>query len=347
MIDDVEVSSRPEGSSQQRVLTVGIPTWNRRGFVVRLVRLLGEQLESETGRGAVEIVVCDNASTDGTGDAVRELAQQGAMPLRYFRQPENLGAIRNVLSTLEHACGRYWTFLGDDDRYAEGALGGIAALLEDSDAPVVHFVDDTPRTDAATGRVGIADAASYLYAIGNAGRFAVRSDLARSAVAMRGVSEFRTCWPQTEIAFLAMALSGDSAPLLVARVPSAVSDDHGANTTYTSYYLAKTALIDLQRVAVSVRHECGEEFYRRAESMVFTGARFNELFNATVLYGVYDDERVDRANCRKALWTAARESEGLARRRFRMLALLQSLPRSVTLALWWGAMALRHSPGKA
>lgn len=101
------------------LLTIAIPTWNRAAFLaLNLERLSQEGLNSW---GLVEVLVSDNASSDGTPRVVSE-AVAGGMPVRYIRNAENIGSDANIAQCFNLALGKYVLILGDDDLFVDGAL---------------------------------------------------------------------------------------------------------------------------------------------------------------------------------------------------------------------------------
>jgi len=62
----------------------------------------------------IELVICDNASTDGTDEIGRALADADSRVV-YHRQPENVGLLNNFVSAMRLARGRYLRWIGDDD----------------------------------------------------------------------------------------------------------------------------------------------------------------------------------------------------------------------------------------
>lgn len=89
--------------SGPKVLSICIPTFNRLKFLCwTLTRLQSDFPDAE-------IIVSDNASTDGTSDFMFHSR------VRYHRQPENVGAFPNMLKTLELASGKYAVYCADDD----------------------------------------------------------------------------------------------------------------------------------------------------------------------------------------------------------------------------------------
>jgi abequosyltransferase len=111
----------------QPLLTIAIPTYNRASYL----RLNLEQLSSQFYKVAhnVEILISDNCSTDKTSDVVTGFVAQG-LPIRYIRNPENIGSDCNIAQCFNEAAGRYVLILGDDDLLVDGALEILLALLE-------------------------------------------------------------------------------------------------------------------------------------------------------------------------------------------------------------------------
>jgi len=79
--------------------------------------------------GAVEVLVCDNASTDATSEILATL-QLSHPDLRVFRNNENIGFDLNYLRCVEEARGEYVWVLGDDDVWVPGSLARILRELE-------------------------------------------------------------------------------------------------------------------------------------------------------------------------------------------------------------------------
>ncbi len=77
----------------QTLVSIGLPVRNGEKHVEKVVRsVLGQDHEY------IELVISDNASTDGTEEICRELARSDQR-IAYFRQPENIGLINNNIRT--------------------------------------------------------------------------------------------------------------------------------------------------------------------------------------------------------------------------------------------------------
>lgn len=97
-------------------ISICIATLNRGSF-------LGATLESiiEQATDDVEIVVLDGASTDNTGEVVRQY-QERFSRLRYFRQEINMGVDQDFAEAVRLAEGEYCWLFSDDDLLKPGAI---------------------------------------------------------------------------------------------------------------------------------------------------------------------------------------------------------------------------------
>lgn len=117
----------PMIARQRPLLTCAITTYNRAPWLRHsLARLLEA---TRPWRDVVEVVVCDNASTDETPDVVRKFADQPGFVTR--RNPVNVGMLGNLGATARASRGAFVWLLGDDDLIVDHAiedvLEGLAA----------------------------------------------------------------------------------------------------------------------------------------------------------------------------------------------------------------------------
>lgn len=98
------------------LVSVCIPTFNRQS---RLAEAAGSVLSQTWTR--LELVILDNASTDGTAAFTEELARRDAR-VRYVRRPANIGMVANFSDARDQARGDYFMWLSDDDRIEAGYI---------------------------------------------------------------------------------------------------------------------------------------------------------------------------------------------------------------------------------
>jgi glycosyltransferase involved in cell wall biosynthesis len=111
------------------LLTLAVPTFNRLECLRLLVDSLSSQLEQINSQQLrVELLICDNASSDGTAAYLASLSARD--DVRIVRHQSNLGADGNMVQCFERAHGRYLWICGDDDLPIPGALALVTECLE-------------------------------------------------------------------------------------------------------------------------------------------------------------------------------------------------------------------------
>jgi glycosyltransferase involved in cell wall biosynthesis len=100
-----------------------------------------------------EIVISDNHSTDGTWEVCERLARENPGIVRIFRNPADLGPVRNWKRCLDEARGRFGKFVYSDDLVHPGFLSQTLPWIERDDVAFVFTqaeLGDLP----GTGEIG-------------------------------------------------------------------------------------------------------------------------------------------------------------------------------------------------
>ena len=106
-------------------LTVGLPVYNGEKYIAEsLDALLGQSYTD------FELIISDNASTDGTADICRRYEKQDSR-VRYFRQPQNIGLAPNVNFIVGQARGELYKEASHDDLYARDLLESCVEALDE------------------------------------------------------------------------------------------------------------------------------------------------------------------------------------------------------------------------
>jgi len=108
--------------------------------------------------GDLEVVISDNASTDGTEEICREAARMDER-VRYFRMRENYGIIENFNTVFRLSTGRYFKWAASDDVCAADYLMEAVKVL-DRDPTVVLAWATPVGIDEHGDRVNRPDEAS-------------------------------------------------------------------------------------------------------------------------------------------------------------------------------------------
>jgi glycosyltransferase involved in cell wall biosynthesis len=113
------------------VLSLIVPTRERaRTLVFTLATALDQASED------YELIVSDNASTDGTRAVVDQFSSSR---IRYVNTGQRLSMCGNYEFALEHARGEYVIFIGDDDAVVPGALDRLLAALRLAPHAIPHM----------------------------------------------------------------------------------------------------------------------------------------------------------------------------------------------------------------
>jgi glycosyltransferase involved in cell wall biosynthesis len=123
-------------------LAIGIPVFNGQEFLPELL----DSLLTQTFRD-FEVLICDNASNDRTGDICREYAHRDPR-VRYFCNERNLGALANFNRVFELSTAPLFKWAAHDDLYRPDYLEACVRLLDENpDTVLAHtgtaFIDET------------------------------------------------------------------------------------------------------------------------------------------------------------------------------------------------------------
>lgn len=98
--------------NKKPLLSICIPTYNRKKYLQEtLDSIFSQDWFNEEN---IEIVISDNASTDGTRDFIQRYLFEHKN-IYYHRNEENIGADRNVLQAIQMGNGMYIWWITDDD----------------------------------------------------------------------------------------------------------------------------------------------------------------------------------------------------------------------------------------
>ena len=117
--------STPQRQETRRPLvSIGMPVFNGENFIAQAIAsILLQSFED------FELIISDNASTDGTREICEKFAAQDSR-IRYHPQPRNLGAAPNFDWCFEQARGEFFKWAAHDDVLREDFLEKSVALLK-------------------------------------------------------------------------------------------------------------------------------------------------------------------------------------------------------------------------
>lgn len=113
------------GAGGLPLVSVGMPVYNGANHLAGAIHsVLSQDYKN------LEVVVCDNASDDGTPAIASDFAVRDRR-VRYIRNPENIGLLPNFRRVRDEARGKYFCWLGHDDLLSDPSyLSATVAHLE-------------------------------------------------------------------------------------------------------------------------------------------------------------------------------------------------------------------------
>jgi glycosyltransferase involved in cell wall biosynthesis len=119
------VTSSDAGPTRRGPLvSVGLPVYNGEEHLASaLDAILAQELDD------FEVIICDNASQDGTAAIARDYAARDGR-VHYHRNPRNIGLAGNFNRTFELSGGRYFKWWAHDDWHPRDLLSRTIEVLE-------------------------------------------------------------------------------------------------------------------------------------------------------------------------------------------------------------------------
>lgn len=114
-------------------VSIGLPVYNGEQYLAKALDSLLSQTFTD-----FEVIISDNASTDRTPDICAAYLEQDAR-IRYYRNPQNIGAAPNFNRVFELATGTYFKWAAADDMLAPTFLEKCVSVLDTDSSVVVAY----------------------------------------------------------------------------------------------------------------------------------------------------------------------------------------------------------------
>ena len=114
-------------------LSIGLPVFNGEDYLEEAVESILAQTYTD-----FELVISDNASTDRTEGICRSFADRDER-VKYFRNPQNIGATQNWYRVFDLSCGKYFASAAHDDVYSPEFMEKCISILEQDPSIVVCY----------------------------------------------------------------------------------------------------------------------------------------------------------------------------------------------------------------
>lgn len=116
-------------------ISIGLPVFNGDRFIEETLNSILTQTFSD-----FELIICDNASTDRTGEICRDYQSRDSR-ISYHRNEANIGGGNNANLTFYKSKGMYFCWAAHDDVYAPNFFERCAEVLDNNlDVVLCHTV---------------------------------------------------------------------------------------------------------------------------------------------------------------------------------------------------------------
>lgn len=119
--------------NNQPLVTVAVPVYNEEKFI-------RETLDSVINQDYknIEILISDNASSDGTSSICLEYAEKDHR-IRYHRHQENTGAANNFYLLANKARGKYFAWMSGHDKWSTNLLSECVKFLNQTPGATITY----------------------------------------------------------------------------------------------------------------------------------------------------------------------------------------------------------------
>lgn len=122
-----------------KVLTLLIPTYNRKTSLVETVNNFANQIIKNHLEDSVNIFVSDNCSTDGAKEELLKLKEQYGDILQVTFQEKNLGMGGNFKYLIDNCKAKYLQLCSDDDIYDDEMIAKTLKIIEEKEVDYIFL----------------------------------------------------------------------------------------------------------------------------------------------------------------------------------------------------------------
>ena len=311
--------------AQNKILTIGIPTWNRSELLKDLLDRLTLQIVNYKLEDNIEVLVSNNGSEDDTESLVKSYQKKYSF-ISYNNNGTNIGAKENVLRAMELASGKFWMMLGDDDRIHDDCLTGLTKLLENgNDLGVILDCSKFKRNPFENKPdISLTELLENFYwHLGNAGFFIARTSLLQNNLKKHPYEYFSISWPQTQLQIMGLYQNKDLR-IHIENLNLLSEVVHGEVTVYNSYYLWRTTLLDLLNAIESIRSEIDETTVNAAKK--YLRDNIKQTFFNILQCGVFIDDKDTRIKTAEHIKENIDKFSDKEKNYLRMIRIAHTLP---------------------
>lgn len=129
-------------ASDRPLVSVLMPAYQHAPFVEQAIKSVWKQSYQP-----LELLVCDDCSSDATFEIASELANESPIPMKVFRNSVNRGICGTLNSLIEESTGEWIALLPSDDFYGEAFIARNMEAVRELGTKLVCIHSDAHRVD--------------------------------------------------------------------------------------------------------------------------------------------------------------------------------------------------------
>lgn len=168
------------------LLSIVIPTYNREAAMQLLLADIDVILQSH--RDQVQIVICNNASTDGTNALIEHYRTRWCDALKVITRKTNIGMEGNIACSMQEGDGKYIWMLSDHQRLCISEVLNVIQRMADLEFDIGHakVLQWTPALNAKEQvmiweDISLQQRGALLFSLGNLSTLIFRQELGKKA----------------------------------------------------------------------------------------------------------------------------------------------------------------------
>lgn len=121
------------GTADVARVSLSLPVFNGGNFIAQAIQSILDQDYED-----FELIITDNASTDGTKEICKEFADRDRR-IVYYRNDRNLGAAANFNRGFELSSGEYFKWCAHDDLISSNLIRDCVSALDENSEAVIAY----------------------------------------------------------------------------------------------------------------------------------------------------------------------------------------------------------------
>ncbi len=118
---------------ESKKISIGVPVYNEEKFLKQALDSLLSQSYHD-----IEIIICDNASTDKTPEIIQEFMKTHTN-IKYYKEDTNKGSLHNYIKAFQLSDSKYFMWAGGHDVWSENLIEETVKQLESHPTAAIAF----------------------------------------------------------------------------------------------------------------------------------------------------------------------------------------------------------------